>query len=263
MKEFLEKTIREAGELAKGYFVQGMGVEYKTDETGTQQYSDIVTTADMAVNRFLVDTISREYPTHKITSEELDTVMGDSEYEWIIDPIDGTWYFAHSVPVWGIIISIVQSGTPICSAVYFPVSDQLFFADEQHSYLNGKIVKISGPQKNLDTAKPKIFTMRPHGPYGVEFERFQKAVNKYILTREFAPKNFGAASSLVYLITGAFDFAISNGGMVWDFVGPIHILRNAGAVVTDSRGNEWTADQQGYVAASDATLHAEVLSLFE
>ena len=261
MKEFIEKTIQEAGLIAKGYFEKQLSVTRKTADAD-RMYVDVVTEADVAVNTFLSEKIHNAYPTHTITNEEIPDVKGSSEYEWVIDPIDGTYDFAHKTPTWGIIIAVLKSGSPYLSAVYFPMSDQLFFADEERSYLNGAVMKIESTQR-IDKVRPRIFTMKPHGPYGVAYERFQRAASRYFSTYECMPKQFGGASSQVYLVTQVFEFSIGNGGMDWDFLAPVHIIRNAGGIVTDSHGKQWERGMQEFVASTNQVLHEQVLELFE
>jgi myo-inositol-1(or 4)-monophosphatase len=262
MQEFIIQLARDAGAIAADFFLSELQITTKTDRNDTQQYKDIVTQADVAVNAFIIERIQAGYADHAITSEESDDVLGTGTYEWIIDPIDGTFNFAHQVPMWAVMISVLKDSKPLYSVVYFPMVDQLFFANETDSFCNNKKLAIMS-SATLQNGVGKVFTMRPHGPYGVDFERFQTALVRYFSQYECHVRDFGSAASLVYLLHGAFDFAISNGGLVWDFWAPIHIVRNAGAIVTDSRGNEWQRGQQEYVAAANPIIHAELLALFD
>ncbi len=114
MQEFLKNIITEAGEIALQYYRKD---GLKTREKGDER--DIVTEADEIVSKFLVDTIHTKYPDHHIKSEEMyDDINPGAEYEWIMDPIDGTWAFANGLPSWGIMIAVLKNGQSYLSAVY-------------------------------------------------------------------------------------------------------------------------------------------------
>lgn len=94
MDTFLKDIIKEAGQIAKGYFDKGVSHEEKS------HVADLLTEADLAVSDFLVKKIHETYPDHHIKSEELgEEINPGAEYEWVIDPIDGTRNFAMGVPV--------------------------------------------------------------------------------------------------------------------------------------------------------------------
>src|SRR3989338_3959722 len=100
MQAYLRATIKEAGEIAKGFFRRGVTHRTKTN------LGDLVTDADIAVSNFLLDAIHRQYPDHQIhTEEEGADINPGATYEWVIDPIDGTRNFAHGIPFWCVMVA--------------------------------------------------------------------------------------------------------------------------------------------------------------
>lgn len=257
MQDFLNQIIREAGAIGKEYFARGVTRTIKSLP------HDFVTEADVAVNEFLVNVINTKYPTHRIKSEEMEEVnaTGDGEYEWVIDPIDGTYCFANGIPYWAVMIAIMKKGEPYLAAVYFPVTEQLFIAEKGHgAFLNGKQIHVSNTDA-IDFSHGLVYRCVPGGPYGEYFERFRVAIANISLRTDASMVNFASAASWCYIATGAMDFALANGGLDWDRLPVDLIMREAGAIVTDSDGNPWQRGRQDCVAANP-NLHAKVMELF-
>ena len=109
----LEKIIQiadEAGQIAKEGFRTNFGVEYKTNS------SDLVTEYDKKSEAAIINFIKKEFPTHSILSEESGVSESDSEYRWVIDPIDGTTNFAHGLPIFSVSIGVQKNGKTISSS---------------------------------------------------------------------------------------------------------------------------------------------------
>lgn len=258
MQEFLKSIIKEAGGVVLSYFNK---VDLKSREKGDER--DIVTEADEAVSDFLVSAIHKKYPDHHICSEEMDEdINPGAEYEWIMDPIDGTWAFANGLPSWGIMIAILKNGEPYLSAVYFPVYNDLFFAEkDKGSFLNDKRLSV-GKLDSIDRANGILFRATPGTVYGVLFEKYRSLAAKLALHTNCHAMNMGSAAAICYVAKGTFGFAISNSGLDWDLLPPFLICSEAGAVITDSDGNPWKRGRQDYVMAN-ADIHLQIMKLFK
>jgi len=257
LKDFVLHHIVRAGDIAREYFVRGVSHTHKSNP------SDFLTEADTSVSAYLVDAIHREFPDHHIKSEELSVdINPGAEYEWIIDPIDGTRNFATRIPIWSVVIAVVQNGTPLYGAVYFPIADHLFFAEiGKGAFLNHEPIKVS--QRNVLTySRGAIYRAAGvAGPYGTHIEKYRRAIGLMMLNGEGGYVNFGCASSMCYVASGALDFMLCNSGLDWDYVAPILICREAGAHVTDSDGREWVRGRQDHVVANP-DLHPKLMDFF-
>jgi len=257
MQDFLKTIIEEAGVIAKEYFDKGVSHKEKSHA------ADLVTEADIAVSDFIVKKIQEKYPDHHIKSEELgEEINPGVEYEWVIDPIDGTRNFAMGVPMWCNIISVLKNGEKHLGAVYNPIADHLFFAEKgKGAFLNGKQIHVN----NKDTLNYAfgVFTRAYEGGiYGDYFERYRVAGARLVLETTAWMHNFGCMLSAVYLASGGADFMMGNAGMDWDYLAPFLICEEAGAVVTDSDGNPWKRGRQDFVVANP-DLHPKLLELFK
>jgi myo-inositol-1(or 4)-monophosphatase len=257
MQEFLKELIVEAGAMAKGYFEVGVTRTTKSHPT------DFVTEADVAVNNFIVERIKREYPDHAIHSEEIatDTNPG-AEYEWVIDPIDGTRNFAHSMPLWCCMIAVLKNNETILAAVYQPVTHELFFAQKgKGATLNDKPIFVS-TRPDLRYATASISRMAEAGSvYGTHIERYKDFVTRIVNDTNVWVHSFGNMTAACAVANGGLDFFTQNAGRDYDYLPSVLICEEAGAVVTDSDGNPWTRHRQDIVIANPV-LHKEVMKLF-
>ena len=133
MEDLLISALKVSGELLLGYFEKPVKTAYKESQ------SSIVTEADIESDRLIISTIRKKFPTHNIISEESGFISNNSEYTWVIDPMDGTSNFASGVPWFGVLISVFKNNIPVMGGAYLPVQDTLFFAQTgKGAFKNGK-----------------------------------------------------------------------------------------------------------------------------
>lgn len=257
MEQFIQDVIKEAGAMALGYFREGV------EHTQKSNPGDLVTKADIAVSDFLIEAIQKEYPEHQITSEERDEVINPGgDYEWIMDPIDGTRNFAHGIPMWCNMLAVMKGSVPLFAVVYIPVANELFFAKKDGgAFLNGKQIHVNN-NTSLDNAFGYVSRAGEEGEYGRHIERYQKAFTKVVNETTVWIHNFGTMAASCYLASGGIDFFAVNHGMDHDYVAPILIFEEAGAKVTNSFGEPWQRGQQDTVVANPE-LHGKIMAFFE
>jgi len=258
MQDFLKSIIKEAGGIAKGYFDEGVK-SIKTKST----VGDLVTEADVAVSDFLVGKIKEAYPDHTIFSEEVGEKINEGqEYEWVIDPIDGTRNFANGIPFWCTIIAVVRNGETWLAAVYNALSGDLFFAEKgKGAFLNGNKISVNNTQM-IDQAFGIMAHANKAGTYGDHIERYKVfAINLTTKTDSWVC-NYATMLTSLHLASGGIDFFASNAGLDWDYLAPVLIAREAGAIVTNSYGEPWTRGRQDVIIANP-DLHPKVMELFD
>lgn len=257
MEDFLKSIIKEAGSLALDYFHKGVTFETKS------HLSDLLTEADIKTSEFLVHAIHTQFPDHHITSEELKIpINAGAEYEWVIDPIDGTRNFAHGIPLWCIIIALVHNGETELGAVYNPIAGELFFAKKDHgATLNGLPIHVN-EKEDFDFATVCFSRMpRKTEVYGDYIERYKDFLENMNRKTDTWIHQLGCMLGWCYMASGGFDYCAQNAGLDHDYLAPVLIAREAGAVVTDSDGNEWKRGRQDIVGANPK-LHPKVMNLF-
>lgn len=252
MKDFLVSTIREAGEMAKEYFYRGVTTKIKSHPT------DFVSEADTAISDFFVKKIGAKYPDHHIHTEELKKDVNDgAEWEWVIDPIDGTRNFAFGVPLWCVLAAALKDGETILAAAYLPLSDQLFFAEKgKGARLNEKKMPFFPPRAVIPFT-PGNFGVVMNSPY---FDRYLGAMNAFI-RKGGRLGNFQNVTGLLFAATGAIHVAAFNGGYDHDYLAPALIGEEACMKVTDCDGNPWRRGRRDILIANPK-LHPKALELF-
>ncbi|OGH58808.1 MAG: hypothetical protein A2725_03600 [Candidatus Magasanikbacteria bacterium RIFCSPHIGHO2_01_FULL_33_34] len=253
MQDFLKETIREAGGIAKEYFYQGVVHRMKTS------LGDLVTDADIAVSNFLIEKIHEKYPDHQIhTEEEGDDINPGAQYEWVLDPIDGTRNFAMGISFWCIMVAVLKDGELYMSAIYNPLADELFFAEaNKGAFMNDKKIKVNDVDV-LDHGNGVLM----RGINTDREEEYKNMLAKVSVGSNMWMLNFGTMLSLCHLAMGGMEYFAVNVGFDHDYLPGVLIAKEAGAVVTDSQGEPWTRYKRDIVV-SNSNLHSKLLELFK
>ena len=133
MKNLLISALKASGDTLLEYFDKPLEIKQKESQ------SSIVTEADLESEKIIIGLIRNVYPAHNIISEEAGFINNNSEYTWIIDPLDGTSNFASGIPWFGVLITLFERNTPVMAGAYLPVQNILYFAEAgKGAYRNGK-----------------------------------------------------------------------------------------------------------------------------
>src|ERR1051325_5337753 len=138
---YLETAVeiaREAGALLANYFERRVAFELKGD-------FDLVTEADRASEKLVVERLRSHFPAHSIVAEEGGGHESVSEYRWYVDPLDGTTNFAHSFPMFNVTLGLERAGEMIAGVIYDPIRQEMFAAElAAGAYLNHRRIHVSG-----------------------------------------------------------------------------------------------------------------------
>ncbi|MFI5187046.1 MAG: inositol monophosphatase family protein [Chitinophagales bacterium] len=219
--------------------------------------NNLVTEADHASEKAILDIIKKEFPDHHILSEEAGEIIQDSNYKWIIDPIDGTVNFAHGIPLCCVSIAIEYNKEIILATVYNPTLNELFFAERGGgSTMNGNKIKVSEKQNVatacLVTGFPYTYLDMPNGPLQI----FEKLIRKGIPVRRLG----SAATDLCWVAAGRFDGFYEHKLEAWDSAAGYLIVEEAGGKVTDFNGNKFLP-YQPHILATNGRIHDEMLAV--
>lgn len=253
MPQVLETAIavaREAGALLNDFARQRIGFELKGD-------FDLVTAADRASEKLIVERLKAAFPDHSIVAEEGGGQQTGSEYCWYVDPLDGTTNFAHSFPVYNVSIGIEKAGVLVGGAVYDPTRDELFSAERgAGAYLNGERIRVSSATRLEDALVATGFpSRRRHQNVNVHFY-YQLAMLTHGVRRAGA-----AAIDLCYVACGRLDAFWEFGLNPWDMAAGLIILEEAGGHATDMKGNP-VHIRAPHLLTSNSILHTEMAQLF-
>lgn len=249
--DLLLEAARAAGEVALGYTGKTAKRWEKPDGAGP------VTEADIAVNLMLEKHLRAARPDYGWLSEESDDGKArlDHERVFIIDPIDGTRSFADGSDIWAHSIAIVENGEPIAAVIYLPARSKMFSAARgTGAFLNGGPIRVAGRR---DIAGAEILATRPN----MDASHWRRSTPPDI-RRSHRPS---LAYRMALVAQGKFDAMLTlRPAWEWDIAAGDLILREAGAVVTDRRGNPLQFNnahpaQDGVVAANPA-IHSQFLA---
>ena len=246
----LEAVTAGAGELSH-FFNSTFKISNK------EGVNNLVTEADHASERAILEVIKDKYPDHYILTEESGEIKQDSEYKWIIDPIDGTVNFAHGIPLCCVSVAVEKNGEIILGAVLNPNMKEFFFAEKgKGATLNDTRIRVSDQNEVLRsclvTGFPYTYINMPNGPLEI-FERF---IRKGIPVRRLG----SAAIDLCWVAAGRFDGFYEHKLEAWDSAAGYLIVEEAGGKVTDFTGEKFSVYQHRLLA-TNGKIHDEMLDV--
>lgn len=212
--------------------------------------ADLVTDADRASERIILERLSRDYPHSTILSEESGTHAGTADERWIVDPLDGTTNFAHGYPLYCVSIAYERSGELIAGVIYAPAMNELFVAERgSGARLNDRDIRVSPVDRVADA-------MVCTGFHPADFERnaahFRAASNVAQAVR----RDGSAALDLAYVACGRFDGFWEFGLHAWDVAAGTLMIIEAGGTVTRVDGSRAAVDARS-ILATNGRIHRE------
>ncbi len=252
IEQLLKEIIIQAGEVVLDFYGNSHITHTKQDE------ADVVTNADLASSNLILSAIKEHFPDHGIISEEEEDIQTDSEYVWIVDPIDGTRNYATHTPLFGISIAVARNNAVEYAAVYLPVTDELFYAKRGcGATVNGSPIECS-KKDSLQLSYGIGFTSWHHERIDI-IQAFVDAAKKY----DYWITGAGSVVvSAVYVAAGRRDWFIINNCNVWDYAAASLILSESGCRVTNFKGEDWTLSEDEFLAANER-LHAQLLEIIQ
>ncbi|MBI5373489.1 MAG: inositol monophosphatase [Sphingobacteriales bacterium] len=251
----LKTALTAAAKAGAAEILRFFNGEFKV--SNKEGVNNLVTEADHAAEKAILSVIKSHFPGHQVLAEETGEIRQDSDYKWIIDPIDGTVNFAHGIPLNCVSIGIEHGGKIVMAAVYNPHLGEFFFAEKgKGATLNDKPIRVSGETEAvkacLVTGFPYTYINMPNGPLEV-FERF---IRKGVPVRRLG----SAAIDLCWVAAGRFDGFYEHKLEPWDSAAGFLIVEEAGGKVTDFNGNPFSVYQHRLLA-TNGKIHEEMLAV--
>ena len=254
MSQYLDVAIeaaRQAGAIVRQGYGQAVTITHKG-------VIDLVTEFDKRSEALILGRLREAFPGHAINSEESGRAAGD-EYEWLVDPLDGTTNFAHKFPVFSVSIALTRQRRLIAGVVYDPLRDELFSAEDgQGARLNGApshVSEIDGlGQALLSTGFPYDVRTNPNNNLA-EFTRFQ-------LLAQGVRRTGSAALDCSWVAAGRLDGFWELRLNPWDVGAGALIAREAGGRVTTHGGDEDFLGKDSILVTNGA-LHEDMLRVLK
>jgi myo-inositol-1(or 4)-monophosphatase len=208
--------------------------------------NDFVSEVDHEAERAIIKVLLDAYPSHSILAEE-SGVTGKSEFQWIIDPLDGTTNFLHGFPTYAVSIALAHKGVMTQAVIYDPTRNDLFTATRGNgAYLNDQRIRVS---KRIKLQQCLIGT-------GFPFKEFSRVDSYLAMFRDLTQKTTGirragaATLDLAYVAAGRLDGFWEFGLCPWDIAAGSLLITEAGGLIGDMQGDSGFLESGNVVAAT-------------
>ena len=219
--------------------------------------TDFVTEVDREAETVIIEYLKSQFPGHAIFAEESGTNAADSDFQWLIDPLDGTKNYIHRIQNYAVSIGLSYQNEVVAGVIYIPPQEELFTAIKgEGAYLNGKPIRVSTER---DFSSCMIVTGFPHARkeyLDVYMDCFQE-----LFKRVSAIRRPGAAAvDLAYMACGRYDGFWEFKLNPWDIAAGILIINEAGGIVSDPLGGE-NFFSTGDLVAGNPTIQKKIVQI--
>ncbi|MFN7918819.1 MAG: inositol monophosphatase family protein [Bryobacteraceae bacterium] len=253
MASYLEtaaEIAREAGALLAHYFERRVAFELKGD-------ADLVTEADRASEKLVVERLRSHFPNHSIVAEEGGGRETGSEFRWYVDPLDGTTNFAHGYPAFNVTLALEQAGQLIAGVIFDPTRQELFAAERgSGAYLNNRRIHVSKTERLEDALLITGFPSRKrHLSVNIHF------FHQVAMISHGVRRSGSAALDLAHVASGRLDGFWEFGLNPWDMAAGLLCVEEAGGRTSGMKGE--AAELRGpHVMATNGKIHDQTVVLF-
>ena len=243
---FANHLADEARKISMFYFKKNIKISNKNKAN-----FDPVTAADIKVQKKINKLINKQFPSHSILGEE-DSIIKNSEYEWCVDPIDGTKSYIQGVPLWGTLIALSKNNEIILGLADIPALNERYIG---HSNLSCKIVRNKKTKlkvRNNERLSESI--LNTTSPYVFANQSDQKSFER-LSSKVKSTRLGGDCYSYCLLADGLIDIVVESGLKPWDIRALVPIINNAGGII-----NTWESKE---VASGGRIIAAANKGLFK
>lgn len=246
--DFLKQLANASGSALMRHFRHLPSVEAKADASP-------VTIADREAEAAMRALIMQHFPEHGIFGEEGERYLPDAQYQWVLDPIDGTRPFIAGYPTFTTLIALAEHGVPLIGAIHQPVLGELWIGGTgKTSTLNGAPIHV----RNCEGLGKAIIATTSM-PY---FSDDEVVLFEEVCACAAQTIAGGDAYAYAMLATGQLDAVIDAQLKPYDFAALVPVIEGAGGIITDWAGNRPTLGSDGrIIAAASTALHAEILGM--
>lgn len=230
--------------------------------------NQVLTKTDLEISPFIIDNLNKLYPTYNVIDEEAGIINKNSDYTWVIDPIDGTSNFANGVPMYGVMIGLLCQDKPVAGGVVLPFFKELYIAEKGSGCMcNGNLIIMQRVEKLSETLVA----------YGIDGfkENLKLAQQEAVLIGELAVSALNIRSSnscfdAIQVARGKYGGWLTQTSSVWDNVALQIIIEEAGGKYTSLIGEELDYEEaltnhpKNYTVCAGAVLiHSQLQELIK
>ena len=234
---------------AAGAIINRAALDIESVRVSEKQSNDFVTEVDQAAEKAIIETLLTAYPQHGILAEESGQQHGnaDSDFVWIIDPLDGTTNFIHGFPVYCVSIALSVRGKIEQAVVYDPSRNDLFTATRgRGAFMNDRRIRVSKRIRMADCLLTTGFPFRE----GQNYEQFMQLFIEMMRCTAGLRRPGSAALDLAYVAAGFSDGFFETGLQPWDVAAGSLLVQEAGGLIGNFTGEADFLHSQECMAAS-------------
>ena len=250
------QTAITAAKSAAEILIDNFG-RIRSDDIREKSSNDFLTYVDELTEKKILEIIRRDYPTHSILAEESGQKKKQAEYEWIIDPLDGTKNYISEIPVFAISIGLRHGIDMELGVIFDPIKNDLFYGQKnQGAYLNGNRIRVSSRSSMQECLLATGFPFKKKEKLSSYLKCFEDIFLKCSGVRRMG----AAAIDLAYLAAGKFDGFWELGLSPWDIAAGAIIIQEASGTISDFWGkNDYL--QSGNIVATNGKIHQKVVNI--
>ena len=248
------RAARRAGSIINRAALDGSGYEVRS-----KRMNDFVTKVDHAAEESIIEIVRKAYPDHAVLAEESGASTERSEYQWVIDPLDGTTNFIHGFPQYCVSIAIRHREALAHGVIYDPVKNELFTASKgRGAFLNDRRIRVS---KCLRLGDALVGTGFPFKELG-QIERYTGQLKQIMQTTAGVRRAGAAALDLAYVACGRLDAFWELGLSAWDMAAGALMIQEAGGLVGDLHGEDGYLES-GEIACATPKIFPPLLEILK
>ena len=241
------ETAIAAARAAGRVLYEGSRREIAVDQ---QMRHDVKLALDKKSETTIVNLLRQAFPDHAILAEESGNVGAESEWEWVIDPLDGTHNLFRGIPAWTTSIGLRKGDEEILGVIYDPIRDELFSAEQgKGAFMNGRPIHVSDVAPLKDSVIATGYAAND-----AVYEKAADMTREITLAADKIRILGSAAMHLAYVACGRIDGFFEYALWPWDIVAGVALIREAGGQVTTRYYEDNTVDTIG----SNGLIHAEM-----
>ena len=242
-QEFAKHLCRVSAEVIKKYFRTHVSIDQKIDNSP-------VTIADKKAEEMMRESILKTFPHHGIIGEEFGTHNSESEFQWVLDPIDGTKSFICGALSFGTLVALLKNGEPLFGVFNQPILNEFLIGDNYSTNLNGQKVKVRNCEKISDAVLLTTDILN--------IEKYQSAQQFNSLIHKVETfRAWGDCYGYYLLSSGFADIMVDPIMSFWDIAALVPIVKGAGGIITDYHGEDPLRGQS--IIAASPKIHTQVV----
>lgn len=261
-KDFILRSLAEASEIARQNFGKVSGTIKNNDD------NQVVTEIDLKIGSMLIDYVQDSFPDHNIIDEEAGVIDKDSNFTWVIDPIDGTSNYANRVPLYGIMLGLLKDDVPVAGGLALPGFSEIYVAEKgKGTYCNSEKIHLT---KEVNFKSALVAYGIDGNRDAPEFTYDECRLMAEIILNVGNVRISNSVFDSVMVLKGGYAAFLNRSAKIWDNVAQQVIIEEAGGIFTDFFGHPMDysnalhrSDDNFTFFAASPIVHFQLLNIIQ